>query len=540
MPSYFWFLVLLKNPFKQAMVKLNLDREIADHCRELAESIVHPIYVYINRHSTVSIERAVLRLLGFDGVYEQNGSSFPIANLIVDKIGRRGIKNGIASVIAQIKKRYPRWTQQKMGEKIIRSEVNFEKLEETPQDKMREVLKPWIDSAIRHIDKMRHKKDEKKYKLGNVNAPLKYVVVGTGNVHEDIRYADLAVRQGADVIAVNRSTAQSLLDYVPDGATTEGFGGTFATQENFKLLQKVIEGLSYELGRYVRVCQFSSGLCMPELAVIGATEGIDYLVNDALYGILFRDINTKRSLIDQHFSRMVIARAGITINTSEEHYLKLTDSYLNYQQVLASHFINECLAKKAGVRDDQICLGHAFEIDPKIEDSIILEVARAQLVREIFYRCPIKYMPPTHYKNAEPYQASTLNAIFNVVGIMTGQDIQYLGDLSSINGSKTVQDRYYSIKNANYIFNGCRSVIDEIQFSSNGKIMRHARQVIDSTHKMLKRINEKTLFGAFEDGYFVERPRSRDGGKGYQGIFERSRRYFNPFIELTSQPHGRR
>ena len=33
---------------------------------------------------------------------------------------------------------------------------------------------------------------------------------------------------GADVIAVY-STGQSLLDYVPYGITTEGFGGTYAT-----------------------------------------------------------------------------------------------------------------------------------------------------------------------------------------------------------------------------------------------------------------------------------------------------------------------
>src|SRR2546430_7034315 len=43
--------------------------------------------------------------------------------------------------------------------------------------------------------------------------------------------AQAAARQGADVIAVIRSTAQSLLDYVPFGPTTEGFGGTYATQD---------------------------------------------------------------------------------------------------------------------------------------------------------------------------------------------------------------------------------------------------------------------------------------------------------------------
>ena len=56
---------------------------------------------------------------------------------------------------------------------------------------------------------------------------------GSGNIYEDVTQAKAAARQGADIIAVIRSTAQSLLDYVPYGATTEGFGGTFDQLENF-------------------------------------------------------------------------------------------------------------------------------------------------------------------------------------------------------------------------------------------------------------------------------------------------------------------
>ena len=50
-----------------------------------------------------------------------------------------------------------------------------------------------------------------------------------------------AAQAGADVIAVIRSTAQSLLDYVPDGATTEGYGGTYATQENFRIMREALD-----------------------------------------------------------------------------------------------------------------------------------------------------------------------------------------------------------------------------------------------------------------------------------------------------------
>lgn len=524
------------------MVKLNLDRDQVDQCREMAESIVHPVLVYVNRHSTVSIERSVLRMLGFGGAYEQNGMSYPVANLMVDKIERRQLKNGIASFIAAVKKRYPRWTQDKMAEKVIKGEVNIEKLEELPADKVKAILKPWTDGAIRHIDKVRHLKDEKRYKMGSGgrNGPLKYVIVATGNIHEDVEHAKSAARQGADVIAVIRSTAQSLLDYVPHGATTEGFGGTFATQENFKIMRQALDEVSQELGRYVRLCNYSSGLCMSEIAVMGAMEGLDFLLNDAMYGVLFRDINMKRTLIDQHFSRMIIARSGITINTGEDNYLTTADALTNHHQVLASQFINECLAKEAGVRDDHIGLGHAFEIDPKVEDSVVLEWSMAQLVRDVFPRCPIKYMPPTRHKQGDIFFSHVMDSMFNIVGSSTGQSIQLLGMATEANHNPHLQDRFWALKSADYIFGGTRSLADEIQFSPNGKIMRHARQILDRTHRLLKKIDGISLFDAIEKGYFAEMPRPKDGGKGYDGVFEKSRRYCNPFSEMVPGVKNRR
>ena len=73
------------------------------------------------------------------------------------------------------------------------------------------------------------------------SCPLLYAIVATGNIHEDVVQAEAAARAGAQCIAVIRSTAQSLLDHVPYGATTAGFGGTFATQENFRLMRAALD-----------------------------------------------------------------------------------------------------------------------------------------------------------------------------------------------------------------------------------------------------------------------------------------------------------
>src|SRR6202167_6730464 len=112
-------------------------------------------------------------------------------------------------------------------------------------------------------------------------------------------------------------------------------------------------------GRYVRLSSFCSGLCMPEIAVMGAIEGFDNMVNDALYGILYRDINPIRGLIDQRVSRMINGYFGVVINTGEDNYLRTADAIEAAHTVTASQFINHQLALSSGVADAQIALGHA-------------------------------------------------------------------------------------------------------------------------------------------------------------------------------------
>ena len=114
-----------------------------------------------------------------------------------------------------------------------------------------------------------------------------------------------------------RTTGQSLLDYVPYGATTEGFGGTFATQENFRIMRKALDEVGEEQGRYIRLCNYCSGLCMPEIAIMGAFEGLDVMLNDALYGIpikqLTKGMSETGSLLDGVQLADILGTAGVRI-----------------------------------------------------------------------------------------------------------------------------------------------------------------------------------------------------------------------------------
>ena len=351
--------------------------------------------------------------------------------------------------------------------------------------------------------------------------------------------AQAGARQGADIIAVIRTTGQSLLDYVPYGATTEGFGGTFATQENFRIMRKALDEVGEEVGRYIRLCNYCSGLCMPEIAVMGALEGLDVMLNDALYGILFRVINMKRTLIDQFFSRVINGFAGVIINTGEDNYLTTADAFEQAHTVLASDFINEQLAFAAGMPEEQMGLGHAFEMDPQMEDGFLYELAQAQMIREIFPNAPIKYMPPTKFMTGNIFRGQIQDALFNQIGIMTHQGLQLLGMMTEAIHTPFMSDRYVSIENARYIFNNMRHLGDDIEYKKDGIMQRRAQKVLNDAVELLEKMQSEGLFSALEKGIFGDVKRPRDGGKGLDGVFEKSDNYYNPFIDLMKGKGGK-
>ena len=67
--------------------KLNLDAKVVDSARQHAANIAHSMQDFIDRHTTVSTERTIVRLLGIDGVDEVDN---PLPNVVVDHIKEAG------------------------------------------------------------------------------------------------------------------------------------------------------------------------------------------------------------------------------------------------------------------------------------------------------------------------------------------------------------------------------------------------------------------------------------------------------------------
>jgi len=511
--------------------KLNLNFNLVEKARKIAEVIVLDTQKFIDNHSTTSNERTVCRLLGIDGIDE---FGVPLPNVVVDHIIKTGkISKGVAFYIGNAILQ-TNLSPQNIAEKISTDQLSITDLPLGELYEIKNILNSIIQRNLDIIRRNKHKREDLINKYGEKTEPLIYLIVATGNIFEDIIQAQAAARQGADVIAVIRSTGQSLLDYVPYGNTTEGFGGTYATQENFRLMRTALDKVSEEEGRYIRLTNYCSGLCMPEIAAMGAFERIDMMLNDALYGILFRDINMQRTIIDQHFSRMINAYAGVIINTGEDNYLTTDDAFEAAHTVLASQFINEQFAKLAGLKEEQMGLGHAFEMDPNLENGFIYELAQAQMAREIFPNAPLKYMPPTKYMTGNVFKGHVQDALFNIITILTNQRIHLLGMLTEAIHTPFMSDRALSIENAKYIFKNMKNLGDEITFKEGGIIQQRSNEVLTKALELLTKIKEEGLFKTIEKGIFAGIKRPIDGGKGLDGVIQKDTDYFNPFLEQMS------
>jgi beta-lysine 5,6-aminomutase alpha subunit len=511
------------------MATVPMDPSLVDACRGFAADIADDVQRFIDRHTTVGVERTVARAYGVVGA---DAEGTPLANKLVDrlhaeKLTGRGVAfflgkellGGAASV-------------QEAAENLAYGPSPASEPEALPSPAAaRAALSRATALAIDRIDEARRTREAFKAKHEVGEAPLRYVIVATGNIYDDALQAKAARFAGADIIAVIRATAQSLLDYVPEGPTTEGYGGTYATQENFRIIRAACDEASGETGKYLGQTNYSSGLCMSEIAWMAAVERLDMLLNDAMYGILFRDINMQRTFVDQYFSRRIIARSGIIINTGEDNYLTTADAVEKAHTVLASQFINEAFAKRAGLDEAHMGLGHAFEINPWLEDSFLLELAQAQLIRQIFDRHPIKWMPPTKFKTGDIFHSHVHDAMFNLVGVTTSQSIELLGMFSEAIHTPLLMDRYLSLKSARYIFNAAKHLGDEIQWKPGGIVELRAKEVLAHVHALLAEVARDSIWDAIGHGAFADVKRTRTGGKGYAGVVPRAPDYLNPILE---------
>ncbi|MDO4396770.1 MAG: lysine 5,6-aminomutase subunit alpha, partial [Clostridia bacterium] len=182
--------------------KLNLDSKIVDSARAHAANIAHDMQSFIDRHTTVSTERTILRLLGVDGVDDVDN---PLPNVVVDQLKDAGaLPTGVAYWIGNAMVQTGK-NPQAIAEEMAAGKLDITKLDHCTQEEAAEALKPVIKETFAKIDAQKAKRQEYLDTIGEGPEPYIYVIVATGNIYEDVIQAQAAARQGADIIAVIRT-----------------------------------------------------------------------------------------------------------------------------------------------------------------------------------------------------------------------------------------------------------------------------------------------------------------------------------------------
>ncbi|HEY4441805.1 MAG TPA: lysine 5,6-aminomutase subunit alpha, partial [Candidatus Elarobacter sp.] len=159
-------------------MQLRLNHAAVADARRLASAIVDPVEDFIARHSTVSVERAVARLCGVDGV---DADGVPLPNRLVDALPARelGLAPALGAALAERGR-----TPQQVAEAVAAGEP-LPDASHTPPTARRAALRPHVEAGLARIDGNRRAREALLARLPQDEPPLLYVIVASGNIYED-------------------------------------------------------------------------------------------------------------------------------------------------------------------------------------------------------------------------------------------------------------------------------------------------------------------------------------------------------------------
>src|SRR3954447_23271684 len=183
---------------------LDLDPAVVRSARRLAQRAAAPVVELARTHSTVSVERAVLRLAGLTGA---DAEGIPWVNRLLDPVrAAAGLEHGVALPVWDALLQGDHADLSVLAQKAAAGGVQFRVPAGRDLTRARTAAKKTVGGGIRRIDANRRERDRLLRRLGDPPKPWIYLIVATGDIYEDIPQAQAAARAGADVIAVIRST----------------------------------------------------------------------------------------------------------------------------------------------------------------------------------------------------------------------------------------------------------------------------------------------------------------------------------------------
>ena len=176
-------------------MNLALDTGLVAEAFALADEIADPVVGFAQEHTTVTIERAVARLFGVDGVDELG---VPLPNVLVDALGS-GLGAGMAVPLAAACTATGQSPQQ-VAEAVAARGGAVGALSELGEDAdpvaARELAARLAREGDQRIGSQRARRQELVAEHGDPPTPWLYVIVATGNIHEDVARRRPPLRPG--------------------------------------------------------------------------------------------------------------------------------------------------------------------------------------------------------------------------------------------------------------------------------------------------------------------------------------------------------
>ena len=158
--------------------KLGLSEERIARGRELASSIVEPVMAFVRRHTTVTVERATLRVAGADGA---DPDGIPVPNKIVDSLlaSGRGIGSGTLFCYASAVARTT-LSPAELNERIAGG-LDIASLPQADPERARALGLELVASGLARIAASRKRRESMLAEwTGRNHDPLFYLIVATG------------------------------------------------------------------------------------------------------------------------------------------------------------------------------------------------------------------------------------------------------------------------------------------------------------------------------------------------------------------------
>ena len=159
--------------------KLNLDFSIVDKARQSAKIIAEDTQTFIDRHTTVAVERTIVRLLGVDGIDEIER---PLPNVVVDNIKKGGgLAEGAAFWLGNAMVALGK-SAQEIAEGIAANEIDLVTIPVQEETKITAAIEVKARETVERIRGNRAQRDEFLNTIGEGPKPYLYVIVATGNI----------------------------------------------------------------------------------------------------------------------------------------------------------------------------------------------------------------------------------------------------------------------------------------------------------------------------------------------------------------------